>query len=89
MKKLFLIASILVIFIVITKTSSSDSNIQIYLKDGNKEMLNLDEINSLKIKLIDSLSWLHIFYKDNNQNFIYSSIVFLRSALLPINFYLL
>ncbi|OGV21370.1 MAG: hypothetical protein A2475_15070 [Ignavibacteria bacterium RIFOXYC2_FULL_35_21] len=74
MKKFFSILLLILLITLFLSSQDTKKSVIIYMNEGNELSYNFDEINSLKILLIDSLTWVHIFYKNNHQHFIYSCI---------------
>jgi hypothetical protein len=74
MKNSFNIFCFLIICSLFLISQETNRTVLFYQDNGNKLSFNFDEINSLKLELIDSLSNIHVFYINNHRHFIYSSI---------------
>ncbi len=74
MKKFFSILLLILLITLFLLSQETKKSVIIYMNEGNELSYNFNEINSLKIRLIDSQTWIHIFNKNNHQHFIYSCI---------------
>jgi hypothetical protein len=71
MKRIIILLSILLIFTYVIISTESDKSVVVYEVDGNQTRLDFDQINSFSFDLVDSLSTMHVYYKDNINHFTY------------------
>jgi len=74
MKKMFILLLLIINCSIISTSQETTKKVVFYIEDGDEMSINFEDISSLIVEKIDSLSWIHIFYKKNQQHFIYSSI---------------